>query len=113
MNKPARGEVWFADLRPARGHEQDGDRPVLVVSADKFNDGPAGLVIVCPITRTDRRIPSRVHVPAGHGGIKQEGWIICEQIRSISKDRLRRLCGTVDSKILSEVGYRVTALLGF
>jgi mRNA interferase MazF len=111
VNKPARGEVWFADLRPAEGHEQDGERPVLVVSTDKFNDGPSGLIITLPITKTNRKMPSYVQLDAGHGGVKMTSYIMCEQIRCISKTRLRRLCGTVDSKVMSDVGYRLNALL--
>jgi mRNA-degrading endonuclease toxin of MazEF toxin-antitoxin module len=79
---PNRGEVWLADLNPTRGHEQEGARPVLIISTDPFNQGPAGLVFVLPLTRTDRRVPinegapgggaTPTHVPAslsrGHGG---------------------------------------------
>ncbi len=43
MSAPGRGEVWLADLNPTRGHEQAGRRPVLVVSEDLFNRGPAGV----------------------------------------------------------------------
>ena len=52
MSSPARGEVWLADLNPVRGHEQAGRRPVLVVSEDLFNQGPAGLAVVLPLTST-------------------------------------------------------------
>ncbi len=112
MNKPARSEVWFANLSPTQGREQHGDRPVLILSVDKFNDGPSGLVITVPISRTDRNIPSHVRLDGGHGGLKQAGFIMCEQLRCISKARLRRLCGTVDSKVMAEVAYRVNALMG-
>ena len=60
VSAPARGEVWLADLNPVRGHEQAGRRPVLVVSEDLFNRGPAGLAIVLPMTSTLRGIPSHV-----------------------------------------------------
>ena len=32
MADPSRGEIWLADLGTGRGHEQSGQRPVLVVS---------------------------------------------------------------------------------
>jgi len=61
VKSPGRGEVWLADLDPTRGHEQAGRRPVLVVSDDIFNRGPADLVIIChvgnqghPLARRDR-----------------------------------------------------------
>ena len=70
MSAPARGEVWLADLNPVRGHEQAGRRPVLVVSEDLFNQGPAGLAIVLPMTSTIRNVPSHVPVSAPEGGVK-------------------------------------------
>lgn len=47
---PCRGEIWTADLEPARGHEQGGQRPCLILSDDRFNQGPAGLVVILPLT---------------------------------------------------------------
>jgi mRNA interferase MazF len=52
---PARGEVWMVDFDPTKGHEQGGRRPALVVSVDVFNSGPAELVIVLPITKSNHR----------------------------------------------------------
>jgi hypothetical protein len=52
-----RGEIWLADLNPVRGHEQAGKRPCLVISADLFNQGASGLVVVLPVTSKDKGIP--------------------------------------------------------
>src|ERR1051326_2545528 len=48
----------MADLNPTRGHAQAGARPVLIISTNTFNHGPANLVFVLPLTRTDHRIPN-------------------------------------------------------
>ena len=32
-----RGEIWLVGLDPTMGHEQEGRRPVLIVSAHAFN----------------------------------------------------------------------------
>ena len=58
MADPIRGEVWLADLGPTRGHEQSGRRPILIFSVDVFNAGPAGLVVVLPLTSTIRNVPA-------------------------------------------------------
>ena len=73
---PNRGEIWLADLNPTRGHEQAGARPVLIISTDPFNHGPAGLVFVLPLTRTDRRIPIHVLIdpPEGRVSVRKIGW---------------------------------------
>jgi mRNA interferase MazF len=85
---PARGEIWLADLNPTRGHEQAGKRPVLIVSTDVFTQGPAGLVFVLPLTRTDRKIPLHIPVDPPEGGLTARGYILCDAIRSIAKERL-------------------------
>ncbi len=87
--EPSRGEIWLADLNPIRGHEQAGTRPVLVISTDLFNHGPAGLVFVLPLTRTDRRIPAHIPIDPPEGGMTSRSLILCDALRSISKDRFK------------------------
>ena len=111
MTPPARGEVWLADLNPTRGREQAGRRPVLVVSEDLFNRGPAGLVIVLPLTSTVRPIPSHVAVSPPVGGLKNRTAILCEAIRSISTDRLIQRWGAVAPLTLTRIEDRLRILL--
>jgi mRNA interferase MazF len=103
VSSPARGEVWLADLHPTRGREQAGRRPVLVVSEDVFNAGPADLVIVLPITSTLRPIPSHVRLQSPEGGLKTESAVLCEAIRSISKDRLLSRWGTIGAERMKRI----------
>lgn len=112
MSAPARGEVWLADLNPTRGHEQAGRRPVLVVSEDLFNRGPAGLVIVLPMTSTIRNVPSHVPVQPPEGGVKQPSAALCEAVRSVSVERLVVRWGAVHGRTLAEVEDRLRILLG-
>jgi mRNA interferase MazF len=86
--RPSRGEIWSANLNPTRGHEQAGTRPVLVISADAFNHGPAGLVLVILLTRTDRRIPLHIPLDPPEGGVTARSFIMCDALRSISQERL-------------------------
>lgn len=101
----------MVDLNPTRGHEQAGRRPALVVSTDAFNNGPAGLVVVCPMTTTERSIPMHVEVEPPEGGVRERCFIKCEDIRSISKDRLRTRWGSVGARTMMIVGDRVRILL--
>src|SRR4051812_30760725 len=66
---PQRGDVVMVNLDPTVGHEQGGQRPALVVSDDSLNRSPAGVVIVAPITGTDRNIPAHVRVTPPEGGL--------------------------------------------
>jgi mRNA interferase MazF len=102
----------MVDLRPTRGREQDGTRPALVLSVDKFNHGPADLVIVVPITKTQRSIPTHVLVPKGEAGLTFDSYIKCEDLRSISKDRLVRYMGDVAYTRIESVQRYVRLLLG-
>jgi mRNA interferase MazF len=85
---PRYGEVWLCELDPVRGHEQAGRRPALVVSPDRFNQGPAGLVIVVPLTTRDRRVPLHVAIDPPEGGLRGRSFALCEMVRSIAIERL-------------------------
>ncbi|MEO8097819.1 MAG: type II toxin-antitoxin system PemK/MazF family toxin [Acidobacteriota bacterium] len=113
MTGPARGEVWDVDFDPVRGREQAGRRPALIVSVDPFNQGPAELIIVLPITRTDRHIRWHVPVQPPEGGLTSQSFIMCENARSISKLRLAKKRGRVSSSTALEVEDRLRILLGF
>ena len=112
MAGPARGEVWMVDLDPARGHEQAGRRPALVVSVDPFNHGPAGLVTVLPITTKAKGIPFHVQIKPPEGGLKSASYIKCEDVRSAAKERLARRLGTISSPTQAAVDDRLRILLG-
>jgi mRNA interferase MazF len=109
---PKRGEIWLADLSPTRGREQAGNRPVLVLSVDDFNLGPAELVIVAPITTTIRGIPSHVVVKPPEGGLSRPSAVLCDAVRSISKGRLVRTWGRVSSPTLDRVEDCLRILMG-
>ena len=103
MAGPIRGEVWLTDLSPVRGHEQAGRRLALIVSDDLFNQGPAGLVIVLPITSTVREIPSHVEVVPPEGGLKVRSAVLCDGVRSISTDRLHSRWGQMSPRTMVAV----------
>ena len=108
---PSRGEVWQIDLDPTRGHEQSGRRPALVVSTDRFNHGPAGVVVVVPITSVFKGIPLHVAVEPPEGGLSRRSWIKPEDVRSVSAERLSSRLGAVSEQTLATVGARLRVLL--
>jgi mRNA interferase MazF len=111
VTAPGWGEVWLADLNPTRGHEQAGRRPVLVISEDLFNRGPAGLVIVLPMTSTIRNVPTHVPVSPPEGGVKNRTAILCDGVRSVSIERLVVRWGAVDRPTMAAVEDRLRILL--
>ena|SRR5271165_2874293 len=109
--EPSRGDVWSINFDPTVGHEQAGIRPALVVSVDKFNHGPAGLVVVLPITSKNKNQPIHVQVRPPEGGLSTTSFIMCDDIRSVSKQRLRRFLGTVSAPTMAGVEERIRILL--
>lgn len=101
----------MADLDPIRGHEQAGRRPVLIVSADDFNSSPAGLVVVCPITSKGKNIRSHIAVEPATTGLKTKSYIISEQPRTISKDRLGKRVGQAPQSAMEQVEHVLRILL--
>lgn len=105
MNAPLRGDVFMANLDPSEGSEQGGTRPVVVVSRDALNQfSPA--VVVASITDAANKkkiYPSHVKVSAGIGGLTMDSIVICEQVRAISKTRLKRMLGKFDTPTMTSI----------
>lgn len=105
--EPSRGEIWSADLGTGTGHEQSGPRPVLVVSDDLFNTGLSGLVIIVPLTSKvgkSRNIPAHISVAPPEGGLKIPSVLLCDQLRTVSKDRLGKTSwGSISLATLAKI----------
>ena len=82
-------------LDPTVGHEQAGTRPALVVSVNRFNQGPAELAIVLPVTSSDRRIPTHIRVEPREGGLKRRCFVMCEAVRCVSTRRFIEKWGRI------------------
>ena len=86
-------------------------RPALVVSTDLFNHGPAGLVVVLPLTTRHRDVPLHVVLEPSEGGIRQRSYIKTEDVRSIAAERLMERWGIVTLATMHLVGDRLRILL--
>ena len=97
---PQQGDLVTLDFDPQSGHEQKGRRPALVISKNVFNKG-TGLVICCPITNTDRRVP--FHVPIT-GRTSLTGFVMCEQVKSLDyRSRRMKLIERAAQDVLDDV----------
>lgn len=112
MSIVLRGEVWLVTLDPTLGREQAGTRPALVISEDLFNQGHADLVIVIPVTSKDKGIRSHVAINSDEGGLSMQSFAKCEDIRSISKQRLRKRLGAVSDLTIESVEEKLRFLMG-
>lgn len=101
----------MANLSPHEGREQAGARPVLIVSFDRLNQGPSGLVIVVPFTSRGKDLPLHVRVSPPEGGLKVESWAECEHIRSISVGRLTSYLGEISGDSMSVIEQMIRRIL--
>ncbi len=112
MPAPSRGEVWLAEPpRLLQGREQTGRRPVLVVSADQINHGPAGLSVVIPFTTRDRGLPLHIAVDPPEGGLSEHSVLMTEQIHAADHQRFAQLLGRVSDQTLQQVEDRLRIVL--
>ena len=104
--------MWDLDLSPIAGHEQGGFRPALVLSVNLFDEGPAEVVVVIPITRTNRKISWHVAVQPPEGGLTNESFIQSENVLLVSKQRLENRHGRESAATMEQIEDRVRILLG-
>lgn len=97
-----RGDIYLVSLDPTEGREQQGSRPVLVVSPAEFNEATK-LPVICPITNGGdftRRIGFAVPVT----GIKTTGVVRCDRPRVLDlAARNARKVDTLPGPIMDEV----------
>lgn len=86
---PVRGEIYFVKLQPAKGREQRGKRPVLVVSSDAINTKPLVVTVVVGTRGENVPVdyPSNVRVSAEDSGLPKETVFYCFQLRSLDPAR--------------------------
>ena len=103
MRIPSRGEIWFVQLNPTLGREQQGVRPVLVVSEQAFNR--LGLCVVCPITQGGQQSRYAGFAVTLIGtGCETQGEAMCNQPRTIDMGaRHGRFVESVADEVQEEV----------
>lgn len=97
-----RGEIHWAIADPSVGREQSGRRPVLIISSNDALDVIPTVVTVVPLTTRSQPWGSRIEV-TGDTSLTVPSWAMCEQVRTISTDRLRGRLGAADVTTVSSV----------
>jgi mRNA interferase MazF len=108
---PHRGEVWLVDFGDPVGREQSGCRPAVVVSADPLNESRAGIVIVVPTTTMHRGLPSHIEIEPSNSGLDEVSYAKCEDVKSVSEQRLIARLGSVPDTVLFDIGRALRFLL--
>ena len=87
MARILRGDIRWADLNPVRGREQAGQRPVLVLSQDIFNER-SGTVIAMALTSQEPRAGFPLTMELQATGLPKRSWVKISQVRTLSTERI-------------------------
>ncbi len=100
--------VYWVSLDPVRGSEMSKTRPVVVISDNEMNRS-LETVVVCPLTsRIHEKWPSRVQTMVGG----QNSEIAVDQIRTISRGRIGKQIGRIDSTRAEQLRHIITVMYG-
>jgi len=88
-----KGNIYYANLDPVIGSEQDGKRPVVVVQNNVANKH-SPTIIIAPITTVIKKIYLPTHIIIYKNAfLKKDSTILVEQVRVIDKTRLLTYLG--------------------
>ncbi|OFW17087.1 MAG: MazF family transcriptional regulator [Acidobacteria bacterium RIFCSPLOWO2_12_FULL_67_14] len=102
MARILRGEIRWADLNLVRGHEQAGERPVLVLSHDVFNER-SGTVIAVALTSQEPRAGYPLTLELKAAKLPKRSWVKISQIRTLSTERIGKRLGRASDEELATV----------
>lgn len=111
MARILRGDIFWADLDPARGHEQGGQRPVVILSEDVFN-ARSGTVIAMAVTSQPQRAGFPLTLELTSVKLPKQSWVKISQIRTLSVKRLGKKAGQVASKELDRLIEGLNEIIG-
>jgi len=98
-----RGEIYRVNLDPVVGSETGKTRPALVLQNDLANRSSPTVTIVPISGRVERIYPFQVRIPVGEGGLPRESKALCEQIRTVSRQRVGQRLGELPADRLREI----------
>jgi mRNA interferase MazF len=102
MARILRGDIRWADLNPTRGREQAGQRPVLILSHDVFNER-SGTVIAVVLTSQPQRAGFPLTLELQTADLPRRSWVKISQIRTLAVARIGERLTRVTPEELARV----------
>lgn len=102
MARILRGDIYRAELNPTVGHEQGGQRPVVILSHDVFNDR-SGIVIAIAVTSQEPRAGFPLTLEITSARLPKRSWARIGQIRTLSVERLGKRLGRIAPEELERI----------
>lgn len=108
-----RGDIFIADLNPVVGSEQGGVRPVIIVQNDRGNRFSPTVICAAMTSRLGKSdLPTHVWVSAHDSGLRSDSLVLCEQVRTLEKRRLRGKAGHLSALALRRVDEALLSAMG-
>jgi mRNA interferase MazF len=111
MARVLRGDIFWAELNPAVGHEQGGQRPVVILSHDVFNDR-SGIVIAIALTSQEPRAGFPLTLEITTAKLPKRSWARIGQIRTLSVERLGKRLGRIAPEELDRIVEGLNEIIG-
>ncbi len=111
MARILRGEISWANLDPTIGYEQSGNRPVLVLSKEIFNQR-SGTVIAVALTSQEPKAGFPLTLEVESKGLPKRSWIKISQIRTLAVERIGAKIASLDDRILDQVLEGLDEIIG-
>ena len=111
MARILRGDIFWADLNPVKGHEQAGLRPVLVLSPEVFNRH-SGTVIALALTSQPQRAGFPLTMEIASVALPKPTWVKISQIRTLSIERLGKRLGHVSDDEMKQIVEGLNEIIG-
>lgn len=92
-----RGDIYWIDLNPTTGSEINKLRPCVLVGATPINQARRTVVVV-PLSSSAKAIPP---ITIAISCLGKEVIAICDQIRTVDKNRLKKSAGSLTLKDLT------------
>ncbi len=83
-----RGEIYWCDLEPHRGYEQGARRPVVIVTADPYNQSKSPLIGIVPLTTAIAKNPIHVPLTTHETGLDEPSTALVDHARFLDRTRL-------------------------
>ncbi len=108
-----RGDIFIADLDPVMGSEQGGVRPVVIVQNNRGNHFSPTVICAAITSRLDKSdLPTHVWISARDSGLRSDSLVLCEQLRTLEKRRLKGRAGRIDDLALRRVDAALRVAVG-
>lgn len=111
MKEVKQAEIYFAYLDPVKGHEQAGNRPVLILQNDILNKH-LNTVVIAPITSNLNAAGylTTYLLDKKTSKLKTDSVVLIHQIRTIDKVRLKKKSGALSMEEFRKIKAKMTLI---